>query len=196
MSVTNLSPASTGTITLTMTVDPVLGFLSADPAPSSIAGNTLTWTAPSFSLMNAFQQRTINMRFQVPPDVGLLGTALIATASVVSVNTDVDLGNNSASVTRIVTGAYDPNDKLATTSLGSTTSWLLDEDEWIDYTIRFQNTGTDTAFNVVITDTLPANLDPSTAHRGCRIACVHLGTPRCGHAQVHLPQHPSYPTAT
>jgi hypothetical protein len=162
MSVTNLSPASTGTITLTMTVDPVLGFLSADPAPSSIAGNTLTWTAPSFSLMNAFQQRTINMRFQVPPDVGLLGTALIATASVVSVNTDVDLGNNSASVTRIVTGAYDPNDKLATTSLGSTTSWLLDEDEWIDYTIRFQNTGTDTAFNVVITDTLPANLDPST----------------------------------
>jgi hypothetical protein len=162
MSVTNLSPASTGTITLTMTVDPVLGFLSAIPAPSSIAGNTLTWTAPSFSLMNAFQQRTINMRFQVPPDVGLLGTALIATASVVSVNTDVDLGNNSASVTRIVTGAYDPNDKLATTSLGSTTTWLLDEDEWIDYTIRFQNTGTDTAFNVVITDTLAANLDPST----------------------------------
>jgi hypothetical protein len=162
LSVTNLSPASTGTITLTMTVDPVLGFLSAIPAPSSVAGNTLTWTAPAFSLMNAFQQRTINLRFQVPPDVGLLGTELIATATVTSANTDVDLGNNSASVSRIVTGAYDPNDKLATTSLGSSTSWLLDEDNWIDYTIRFQNTGTDTAFNVVITDTLPANLDPSS----------------------------------
>jgi hypothetical protein len=162
LSLTNLSPASTGTITLTMTVDPVLGFLSAVPAPSSVVGNTLTWTAPAFSLMNAFQQRTINVRMQVPPDVGLLGTELIATAAVSSVNTDVDLSNNSATVTRIVTGAYDPNDKLATTSLGSNTTWLLDEDEWIDYTIRFQNTGTDTAFNVVITDTLPANLDPST----------------------------------
>ncbi|MBK9762602.1 MAG: DUF11 domain-containing protein [Flavobacteriales bacterium] len=106
--------------------------------------------------MNAFQQRTINVRFQVPPDVGLLGTELIATATVSSANTDVDLGNNSASVTRIVTGAYDPNDKLATTSSGSSSSWTLEEDEWVDYTIRFQNTGTDTAFNVVITDTLPS----------------------------------------
>src|SRR5690606_8518432 len=34
--------------------------------------------------------------------------------------------------------------------------------EWIDYTIRFQNTGTDTAFNVLITDTLPAYLDPGS----------------------------------
>lgn len=162
LSLTNLSPASTGTITLSMTVDPLISFLSAIPAPSSIAGNTLTWTAPAFSLMNAFQQRTINVRFQVPPDVGLLGTELIATATVSSANTDVDLGNNSASVTRIVTGAYDPNDKLATTSSGSSSSWTLEEDEWVDYTIRFQNTGTDTAFNVVITDTLPANLDPAS----------------------------------
>ncbi|MBK9629212.1 MAG: DUF11 domain-containing protein [Flavobacteriales bacterium] len=28
--------------------------------------------------------------------------------------------------------------------------------------IRFQNTGTDTAFNVVVTDTLPSTLDPAT----------------------------------
>ncbi|MBK9515002.1 MAG: SprB repeat-containing protein [Flavobacteriales bacterium] len=36
----------------------------------------------------------------------------------------------------------------------------------IDYTIRFQNTGTDTAFLVVITDTLPQHLDPSTIRMG------------------------------
>ncbi|MBL7982015.1 MAG: DUF11 domain-containing protein [Flavobacteriales bacterium] len=162
LTVTNLSPAATGTLTLSMTFDPVLGFLSAIPAPTSIAGNTLTWTAPALSLMNAFQQSNVQVRFQVPPDVGLLGTELISTATIASANTDVDLSNNSASVSRIVTGAYDPNDKHAYSSLGSTSTWLLDEDEWIDYTIRFQNTGTDTAFNVVITDTLPANLDPSS----------------------------------
>ncbi|MBX2981028.1 MAG: T9SS type A sorting domain-containing protein [Flavobacteriales bacterium] len=162
LTVTNLTPAATGTLTLTMTFDPILGFLSAQPAPTSIAGNTLTWTAPALSLMNAFQQSTVQVRFQVPPDVGLLGTELISTATIASANTDVDLSNNSASVSRIVTGAYDPNDKLAYSSLGSTSNWLLDEDEWIDYTIRFQNTGTDTAFNVVITDTLPPNLDPAS----------------------------------
>jgi uncharacterized repeat protein (TIGR01451 family) len=162
MTVTNLSPAATGTLTLTMTFDPVLEFMSAQPAPTSIAGNTLTWTAPNFSLLSAFQQSSVQVRFQVPPDVGLLGTELISTATIASANTDVDLSNNSMSVTRTVTGAYDPNDKLAYSSLGSTSTWLLDEDEWIDYTIRFQNTGTDTAFNVVITDTLPANLDPSS----------------------------------
>ncbi|MBK6882734.1 MAG: DUF11 domain-containing protein [Flavobacteriales bacterium] len=32
----------------------------------------------------------------------------------------------------------------------------------MDYTIRFQNTGTDTAFLVVVTDTLPATLDHRT----------------------------------
>jgi uncharacterized repeat protein (TIGR01451 family) len=162
MNVTNLSPAATGTLTLTMTFDPVLGFLSAMPAPTSIAGNTLTWTAPALSLMNAFQQSNVQVRFQVPPDVGLLGTELISTATIASANTDVDLSNNSASVSRIVTGAYDPNDKLAYTSTGNTSVWQIGEDQWIDYTIRFQNTGTDTAFNVVIADTLPADLDPAS----------------------------------
>ncbi|MBL0044616.1 MAG: DUF11 domain-containing protein [Flavobacteriales bacterium] len=36
----------------------------------------------------------------------------------------------------------------------------------MDYTIRFQNTGTDTAFNIVVTDTLPPQLDPATITMG------------------------------
>ena len=38
----------------------------------------------------------------------------------------------------------------------------VQEGQWLDYVIRFQNTGTDTAFNVVITDQLAANLDASS----------------------------------
>ncbi|MBK7103469.1 MAG: DUF11 domain-containing protein [Flavobacteriales bacterium] len=64
-------------------------------------------------------------------------------------------------------GGLRPNDKLATTSTrASDARYFIGQDEWIDYTIRFQNTGTDTAFFVVITDTLPSNLDPSTFHPG------------------------------
>jgi uncharacterized repeat protein (TIGR01451 family) len=37
--------------------------------------------------------------------------------------------------------------------------FFLAQDEWIDYTVRFQNTGTDTAFTVVIRDELDVDLD-------------------------------------
>jgi uncharacterized repeat protein (TIGR01451 family) len=125
-----------------------------------------TWSGGAFTFTNAFQGRTVVLRFQVPPDVGLLGTDLLSTATVSTSNTEADLSNNTYLLQRTITGAYDPNDKLAYTSSGNTDLWQINEDEWIDYTIRFQNTGTDTAFNVVITDTLPANLDPGSIVMG------------------------------
>ncbi len=162
VAVDNLTPGSTGVVTLTMTIDPVLGFVSANPSPSSVVGNVITWTSPQFVMNQVFQHRDITVRTQVPPDVGLIGSTLSTTAQIVTANTDGNLANNTAISDQLVTGSFDPNDKLATTSLGSTTTWLIDEDAWIDYTIRFQNTGTDTAFNVVVTDTLPATLDPAS----------------------------------
>lgn len=56
-----------------------------------------------------------------------------------------------------VTCAYDPNDKAANPDRGGEESYLL-FDEWIYYTIRFQNTGNDTAFTVVLEDELDASL--------------------------------------
>ncbi len=164
--VNNLTADAAGTVSLMLEHDALLGLVFATPAPTTTAGNVLTWTGADFSFTNAFQSRTVQLRFQVPPDVGLLGTDLLTTATVSTSNTDADLPNNSYLLQRTITGAYDPNDKLATTSTGNTNAWLLGADEWIDYTIRFQNTGTDTAFNVVITDTLPANLDPGSIVMG------------------------------
>jgi len=163
LSTRNLSPAQSGAITVSMEFDPVLDFLSATPAPSTVAGNTLTWNQAQ---LTGFQNRGIQLNFQVPPDVGLLGYQLVATASVSTANTDGNLANNTVTVLRTITGAYDPNDKLAYTSSGNTDVWQINEDEWIDYTIRFQNTGTDTAFHVLITDTLPAILDPGSIEIG------------------------------
>ncbi len=162
VSVDNLTPGSTGVVTLTMTIDPVLGFVSANPSPSSVVGNVITWTSPDLVMNQVFQHRDLTIRTLVPPNVGLIGSTLSTTAQIVTANTDGNLANNTAISDQLVTGSFDPNDKLATTSLGSSTTWLIDEDAWIDYTIRFQNTGTDTAFNVVITDTLPATLDPAS----------------------------------
>ena len=160
----NRTPAPSGATTLTMTFDPAIGFISATPAATNVSGNTLTWDQAE---MMPFQQLTITVRFQIPPDVGLIGTDLNTTVSLATANTDADLTNNTATLARTVTGSFDPNDKLATTSSGASNgTYLMDQDEWIDYTIRFQNTGTDTAFHVIITDTLPATLDPASLQIG------------------------------
>jgi len=63
------------------------------------------------------------------------------------------------SVQTIVRGAFDPNDKQATPQLSPA---QVANGKYIDYTIRFQNTGTDTAFNVVLSDTLNENLQANT----------------------------------
>ena len=62
-------------------------------------------------------------------------------------------------------GSYDPNDKQASPK-GIGEEHLLRENTPIDYKIRFQNTGTDTAFNVVILDTLSEWLDINTVRPG------------------------------
>ncbi len=59
----------------------------------------------------------------------------------------------------IVRCSFDPNDKLVYPQrVGDYT--LFDED--LFYTIRFQNTGNDVAYDVVVLDTLDENLDPTS----------------------------------
>jgi uncharacterized repeat protein (TIGR01451 family) len=62
-------------------------------------------------------------------------------------------------------GAFDPNDKQAQ-PIGIQAQHFIDENGEIDYTIRFQNTGTDTAFTVVVRDTLTPFLDIATFKNG------------------------------
>jgi hypothetical protein len=61
--------------------------------------------------------------------------------------------------------SYDPNDKRGFTQ-GYGAQHYIDEDTELDYHIRFQNTGTDTAFTVVIRDTLSPHLDITTVVPG------------------------------
>lgn len=65
----------------------------------------------------------------------------------------------------LVTNSFDPNDKQALpTGFGAENNIFANTD--LEYMIRFQNTGTDTAFRVVLLDTLSALLDPATFRPG------------------------------
>ena len=61
--------------------------------------------------------------------------------------------------------SYDPNDKNVQPS-GIGSDKYVQPNTMLDYVIQFQNTGTDTAYNVVIIDTLDMNLDISTLQWG------------------------------
>jgi uncharacterized repeat protein (TIGR01451 family) len=65
----------------------------------------------------------------------------------------------------LVTGSFDPNDKTGY-PLGVGVSHTVSPNGQLDYLIRFQNTGTDTAFTVVIRDTLDTDLDIFTVVSG------------------------------
>lgn len=77
-------------------------------------------------------------------------------------------GNSSPAVAvdcRANVGSYDPNDKQAQ-PLGYGMQHYINKNIPINYHIRFQNTGTDTAFTVVVIDTIDAALDPASIRLG------------------------------
>lgn len=64
-----------------------------------------------------------------------------------------------------VIGSWDPNDKAAKPT-GAQSENFIEANTPIEYTIRFQNTGTDTAFTVVIKDELSKELNIQTVRPG------------------------------
>ncbi len=65
----------------------------------------------------------------------------------------------------VVRGSYDPNDKRGM-PLGVSDENKVSPNQKMEYMIRFQNTGTDTAFTVVIRDTLSTDLDIFSVQTG------------------------------
>lgn len=61
--------------------------------------------------------------------------------------------------------SFDPNDKQAFPT-GYAESHFIERNTPVEYMIRFQNTGTDTAFSVVVLDTLSEFIDPASIRPG------------------------------
>jgi uncharacterized repeat protein (TIGR01451 family) len=158
-SVINSTAQLTGAVEVTMLIDPTVTIGNITPTPTSSTGNLFTW---QLAELDYFGSQGFSIQTTVPVSTPL-GTVLNHSISVSSVNPDADLSDNSDLTLEVVVGSYDPNDKTAVTSSRlSEALYFINEDEWIDYTIRFQNTGTAEAFFVTITDTLPEELDMTT----------------------------------
>lgn len=149
--------------TVTMVHDDSVVFNSAFPAEDSYDAttNTLSWTVPT---LQPGQLATFSITGSLPATVPL-GTTISTLTQIDPISLDVTPDNNIDTCDAIVVGSYDPNDKLvAPAGEGVNGDEVLIENfnGKLRYTVRFQNTGTDTAFYVVIRDELDPDLDPAS----------------------------------
>ena len=131
---------------------------------NSQAGVVATATGFTYNFTNLlpFETRIITVTMQVPniPTVAL-GDLLTNTASITPVASDLIVQNNSSSCSQIIIGSYDPNDKME--SRGERVLFSsFGADDYLYYTIRFENTGTASAINVRINDVLDNQIDESS----------------------------------
>ncbi|MBL7939018.1 MAG: hypothetical protein JNL43_06630, partial [Flavobacteriales bacterium] len=141
-----------------------------------LAPSTSNWSiSPA---MAPYASITYTFTANVPADITLLGTVLNYTATVSNAASETNTANNTALLDVTITGSYDPNDKRGWTSSGSSEDqYFLDEDSYIDYTVRFQNTGTAAAETVVIRDVIDTDLDITSLQI---LGASHAFTPSFG----------------
>ena len=138
---------------LVLDLDPDQSWVGSSIAPGSISGNTATWDVPGLAVGSTISIVVeLNTAANVP-----LGTTLNYHLVVLPDSSDETPENNIVNYTDSVVGSYDPNDKLVTPSTLSPAEVQAGETR-LNYTVRFQNTGTFMAQRVVIADTLPAGL--------------------------------------
>ncbi|MEZ4737990.1 MAG: T9SS type A sorting domain-containing protein [Flavobacteriales bacterium] len=144
-------------ITLVIDHDPLLVFGSAIETPAVNTGGHLEWILPTMQPYEIIYRSVI---VSTPNDAGLIGTNVDLTATLSMPTADAEPLNDSYTTTRSIVGSWDPNDKLVqTSSRTSGSEYYADLDDHVDYTIRFQNTGTAEAINVYLLDTISAPFD-------------------------------------
>ncbi len=147
--------AATGTAYCVL--DTALTFISAVPPPDRINGDTLFWDYTGVFVNQAVQ---FNLTVGVP---GTAGQSLLSTVCATDFDGTVQLAQDCYPLSQVVTCAYDPNDKSVQPPGVGTFAYTLRNEE-LTYLIRFQNTGNDTAFTVVLLDTLDPGLDRTSFH--------------------------------
>lgn len=130
-------------------------YVSAIPLPDSISGSNYYW---HFGALQLSQNAYFAITFHLPGQGVLMNMSISATSYDTSGNI---VSSNFYPFQQLVSCAYDPNDK-SVSPVETMPGYGVYIGSPLDYTVRFQNTGTDTAFTVIIRDTISASMDRST----------------------------------
>ncbi len=133
-------------------LDPSMQFISSSPLPSLISNDTIYW---NYNNLAPFQSSTIHYTSTIPFSPGDTITSFAGVSANIGGTEIADFSNTS---TQIIRCSFDPNDKsVEPLGVGSANYVLLDG--YLEYMIRFQNTGNDTAYSVLILDTISDAMD-------------------------------------
>jgi uncharacterized repeat protein (TIGR01451 family) len=122
--------------------------------PTSVSGNTFQYTVPDFSAID--MAVAFDLVFETMP-TAQAGDSICADVSVTLTGPDFDPSNNQGFSCYPVVNSYDPNIKEVYPVFVAP-----DYDDWLTYTIHFQNTGSAPAFNIKLVDTLDAQVKPNS----------------------------------
>ena len=121
---------------------PNVSFVSSSLTPSAIYPDSVVW---NLSPLSPFQTGQILITVNLSPTFPI-GTILNSYAQIFPIANDVNPSCNNATWEVTVTGSFDPND--ISVDQDTLYSNVFPNPPYLDYLIRFQNTGTDTAFTV------------------------------------------------
>lgn len=144
--------------TITFTKDPAVTITTISQTGTTATTNGFTY---DYANLGPFETRSIQVTMQVPviPTVSL--GDILTNSATITPNPDTIISNNSSSISQIVVGSYDPNDKMESRGPEIAIDTFTAND-YLYYTIRFENTGTVAAEFIRIEDMLHADLNPST----------------------------------
>jgi|GEM_PF-3107000 len=136
---------------VTLQADALLTYLGTTPVATNVSGQTITW---DLGVLAPQENGTLFAQFNIPSNL-IIGDILQSTASISTALNDQTPNNNSQLSSAAVTGPYDPNYK----EVNIDTLYDVVSSDYLEYIIHFQNIGNDTAYNVIILDTLSSYLD-------------------------------------
>ncbi|MFT3796395.1 T9SS type A sorting domain-containing protein [Flavobacterium sp.] len=146
----NGSQSASGTATFNYD-DALTDFSNATVIPDAQSVGQLTW---NYSDLLPLQTRTIDVVLNVHTPMSVppvdAGTLLSSSATITAAN-DEDPDNNTMALNEVVVNSLDPNDKVC---LEGATIAPERVGEYVHYMIRFENTGTANAINVVVADNI------------------------------------------
>lgn len=129
-----------------------LQYDSATITPAASQTSSLKWF---YQNLQPNESRSINLSFTAFTST-LRGDTLQASAWIKPTGFDLYTKDNYDTVHHVISGSFDPNDKQV--NLNRLTPAQANGGQLLDYIIRFQNTGNDTAFTVVIRDSISTHL--------------------------------------
>jgi hypothetical protein len=152
------SSTASGTITFTKNPALAMGTISEPTATINSSGFTF-----NFTNLNRHQSKFLYFTMNTPtiPTVNL-GQWLCNTATIAaSAGVDIYPRNNTSTSCSFVRGSYDPNDIVESHGREIVHADFTSED-YLYYTIRFENTGNGNAVNIRVANTLNIKLDETT----------------------------------